>query len=229
VTAQEAKPRGIALNGNEDTIYIVGDNQTVYQYKMTDSADVSSGIYSGSSGSLAATLGGNAQGMAISPDESKLFIIAVNKIYQFSLTTPGDVTTVSYDSKFIQPNQNTQGVAFNDAGTYMIVLTNADNRIVEYTLATAWDISTASVGGFYPTGPDSVVSASDVKLSPDGFSFVVTTTSVQYQYKLSVAYDVTTAVLFTQFATQNGTGGTVNVEGSRFYWINNSDIILQYE
>lgn len=108
--------------------------------------DISTASYSGISVSTSPAT--NPVGMFFREDGTKVYIanFGDTKIYQFSLGTAWDITTLSYDSKSF--NTSAQGspddVALSEDGTKMFVLSFYDYTVRQYTLGTAWDVSTAT-------------------------------------------------------------------------------------
>lgn len=61
-----------------------------------------------------------------------------------------DIADASYDSKFCSvasETGNPEDVLFNDDGTKMFVVDPDSDRVLPYTLSTAWDVSTCSYDG----------------------------------------------------------------------------------
>jgi len=83
------------------------------------------------------------------PDGTKMFVIgsAYDTVFQYSLGTVWDVSTASYDSKsfdvYSQDSRPT-GVFFKPDGTKMFVIGPVNDKVFQYSLGTAWDVSTAS-------------------------------------------------------------------------------------
>ncbi|MHA2254420.1 MAG: hypothetical protein ACXAD7_29035, partial [Candidatus Kariarchaeaceae archaeon] len=78
-----------------------------------------------------------------------------DRIYQYSLATPWDVSTASYDSVFVSLQSDETfltGFAFNPAGTKLIICGNTGDKLIYYTLSTPWDLSTLSSGTDIATG-----------------------------------------------------------------------------
>lgn len=85
-----------------------------------------------------------------------------NEVEEFVLTTPWDETDFSFNARFSTGNETTraEGIGFNRDGTklYVVDQQGDPDKIYEYTLSTAWDISTAAlnqsfdIGGDTPTG-----------------------------------------------------------------------------
>ncbi|NWJ99186.1 hypothetical protein HX802_00770, partial [Marine Group I thaumarchaeote] len=93
--------------------------------------------------------------IAFNTDGTKMFLVGGTKdyVYQWSLSTGFDLSTVTYDGHperfdlFLnaatgdgQPRQ----LAFNTDGTKMFVVGNAADEINEYDLSPGFDVSTAS-------------------------------------------------------------------------------------
>ena len=73
-----------------------------------------------------------------------------NAVYQYSLDVPYDVSKAVYDKKIINVSSeetSPQSMTFNDDGTKMYVIGTAGDSIVQYSLSTAYDVSTASYDG----------------------------------------------------------------------------------
>ena len=70
----------------------------------------------------------------------------VDQVDEYTLTTAWDVSTASFVDSFSVATQETEptGIAFSKSGDKMFVVGDAGNDVNEYTLTTAWDVSTAS-------------------------------------------------------------------------------------
>jgi len=141
-------------------------------------------------------------GFYIKPDGTKLYIVdnGTDTIYQYTLSTAFDISTASYDSvsisvssQDIQPN----GITFKPDGTIMYHTSNSGNNMDQYTLSTAWDLSTAS---YASKSYDLSVSATE--LIPRNLAFNSTgtillvaggTNDKVFQHNLSTAWDISTA------------------------------------
>lgn len=90
----------------------------------------------------------NSRGLAISPDETKIYYCAytADTIVQGAITTPGDTTTLYWSTTITPAKSQTflGGVAFKRDGTKMFYLdTNGDGTFMvrSYNLNTPWDIT----------------------------------------------------------------------------------------
>lgn len=78
-------------------------------------------------------------GLSFSPDQKRMYVTdAVNGyVYQYSLSTAGDLSTVSYTGNSFSTNTQTSGVeaiAFSSNGVRMLVLSDTNNAVYEYGL-----------------------------------------------------------------------------------------------
>lgn len=118
---------------------------TIAQYELGTGWEVSTAVYKKSFNVSAQST--NQRKIFINPTGTKLYVLDSNstKVYQYTLSTPWDISTASYDSKdrsFISEFASAQGLTFNSVGTKMYA-SGGDNIIHQYNLSTAWDVSTA--------------------------------------------------------------------------------------
>jgi hypothetical protein len=241
VAAQEANPFTVVFKPDGTKMYMVGNtNDTVYQYSLSTAWDVSTASYDSLSKSVAAqeTTPNN---IAFKPDGTKMYMVGnVNDtVYQYSLSTAWDVSTASYDSlsksvaaQDISPNN----IAFKSDGTKMYMLGSGTDTVYQYTLTTAWDVSTASYDSLSKS-----VTAQDT--GPFGLAFksdgtkmymVGNTNNTVYQYTLTTAWDVSTASydsVSKSVAAQETSpfGFAFKSDGTKMYMLGPStDTVYQY-
>lgn len=153
-----------------------------------------------------------------------------NQSFQVEVTGGAtiDFSTATYNSvSFSTSSQNTNmlGLAFNDDGTSMYTSgTTGNDTIYQYTLSTAWDLSTASYASKSFDVSTQVTTAYDVDFSGDGTSMYVMDngTDTLYQYTLSTAWDVSTASYASKSfdvssQDDNPAGFTFNNDGTKLY------------
>ena len=139
VGGEDSLPRGVTFSPDGTKAYIVGiDTNTVYQYTLSTAWDVSTGSYASKSMSVG-TEDGNPFGVAFSADGTKAYIvgIATDTVYQYTLTTPWDISTGTYASKSMYvggEEGNPQDVAFSSDGTKAYVVGHATDTVYQYTL-----------------------------------------------------------------------------------------------
>ena len=112
------------------------------------------------------------RGLTFNNDGTKMFTVGDtgNRVYEYDLSSAFDVSSLSYttDSYYSISSQETapREIKFNHDGTKMYISGASGKDINEYTLSTAFDISsTVTHKGSYS------VSSSDGSSGANGFSF----------------------------------------------------------
>lgn len=180
--------------------------------------------------------------LKFSPDGTKMWAagIASDRIFLYNLSTAHDVSTASYSNvNFNYTSQDTtiQWFDFNPTGTKMYLVAWNNKKIHQYSLSTAFDISTASSDSvnYLTTSQDAM---------PVHFGFNDTGTKMYmlgaatkkiYQYSLSTAFNVGTAsydsVLYVATAQEsNPNSFTFNSDGTKMYILGTTqDAIFEYD
>jgi DNA-binding beta-propeller fold protein YncE len=241
VSTQEGSPSDFATSSDGTKMYIIGANDTVYQYTLSTAWDVSTASYASKSYNIPPGDDPAPISVTFSSDGTKMFISGdnSNNILQYTLSTAWDVSTASYASKsFSVTSQETSpyGLVFSSDGTKMFVVGSDHDTVYQYTLSTAWDVSTASYAsksfsvGTQETSPYGLVFSSDgTKMFVVGYG-----TDTVYQYTLSTAWDVSTASYASKsfsVATQDGSPRDLdfNSDGTKLYLMGaSSDTVYQY-
>ena len=148
VAGQETSPYGMTIKPDGTKVYVGGSNtETIYQYTLSTPWDVSTGTYDNKSFSVI-TQSTSCQDIHINPIGDTLFVLdfATNAIYQYTLSTPWDISTASYASKSYSVTEEggCQAMAVKNDGKTVLVVGSTNNTVYQYSLSTAWDISTAS-------------------------------------------------------------------------------------
>ena len=239
VASQENQSTGVAFKSDGTKMYITGEqNDRVQQYSLSTAYDVSTASYD--SVSFDASSQTNMPfDIVFKPDGTKMYLTASSVVYQYSLSTAWDVSTASYDS--VSYNYSSQtgsgtGIEFNNNGTIMYATGFANDAIYQYTLSTAYDVSTAS----YASKSLSIASQETVPMAitinNDGTKmFVIGYGSDQiHQYNLSTAYDISTGSyasieLDVSSKDANPKGLTFADSGRKMYIVgSSSNTVFQY-
>jgi len=118
------------------------------------------------------------------------------KVSEYTLTTAWDVSTASFVDSFSVATQETIpiGIAFSKSGDKMFVVGDAGNDVNEYTLTTAWDVSTASFVDSFSVATQEAT-PQDIWFDSSGKTmFIVGSNGDDVNvYKLTTAWDVSTA------------------------------------
>lgn len=169
------------------------------------------------------------------PDGTKMYVISdTSDVYEYALSTAWDISSASYTSTFdVVTGENLpNGIEFKTDGTKMYVVGQGLDRVAEFTLSAAWDITSASYVQAVAAG-DTVPRG--LYIRPDGLRMYVigATGDTVRQFSLSSAWNVSTAT-FTQafyIATQDSIPTSVffKDDGTRMYVVGLlNDTVHQY-
>lgn len=203
VSSQATQPSDMFIGDSGTKMYVPDNaNQRVYQYTLSSGWSMTGASYASKNFDFSSQLTFSS-GIFFKSDGTKMYLLGGatstgrNKIYQYTLSSAWDVSTASYDSVTItlSPGDDCGSMAFSTAGEELYVADNANNRVYQYDLSSAWDLSTASYASksFYFFGQESVPEA--LAFKPDGSKMYVggQTNDTIYQYTLSTPWDVSTA------------------------------------
>lgn len=215
VSTQETGPQGVAFKSDGTKMYIVGTTgDDINEYDLSTAWDVSTGTFVQASATLAMT---NPYDITFKSDGTFVYITHQDfgpGLVSYELTTPWDVSTLKLSTaawniegslysgnSFSVATEETlpRGLFFKPDGTKMYVAGPAGDDVNEYSLSTAWDITSAT---FVASGSviTNVATAAAIFFKPDGTQLYVIDQSSPYnvvEYSLSSAWDITT-ISYTQ-------------------------------
>jgi hypothetical protein len=241
VSSQEPTPLALAFNTDGTKMYILGiTNDTVYQYSLSTAFAVNTASYDSVSFSVSSQEI-NPYGLAFNTNGTKMYIIGINSdtVFQYTLSTAFDLSTASYDSvSFSVASQDTSpfGLAFNNDGTKMYIVGNANDTVFQYSLSTAFDLSTVSYDSVSFSVASQDTAPFDLAFNADGTKMFIVgygNDSV-FQYTLSTAFAVNTAsydsVNFSVASQEtNPYGLAFNTNGTKMYIVGDiNDSVHEY-
>lgn len=161
-------------------------------------------------------------------------------IYEYSMSTAWDISTASYTSSSFDTTTNHDpiDIVFNSDGTKMFLLCNNvgtnQARLAQYSLSTAWDITTASY--------DSIdvnlgfVSMYGLHVSPNGedFYYIEGTNDRAVNVPVSTAWDLSTSgsTSYYDFSSEEGSPKSIALsnDGTKLFIFGDDapDSIHQY-
>jgi len=191
VSSQDTNPQGVALSDTGDKMFVLGGGDSnVYEYSLSTSFDVSTASFTDSFDVSSQDV--LPKGVAFSDTGDKMFVIGNNndKVYEYSLSTSFDVSTASFTDSFSVQTKDVapQGVGFNGSGDKMFVLGAENDNVYEYSLITAFDVTTASFNdSFDVSGQDTAPRG--VAFSDTGVNMFVMGQGFDkvYEYSLGVS------------------------------------------
>ena len=149
VSGQLTIPWALALSNDGTKMFVVGNStDKVFSYSLSTAWDVSTASYDSVEFSVTSQEG-NPSGIYLTADGTKFFITGstFDTIFQYSMSTANDLSTASYSSKsfsYASEQQSPGTPYFNSTGTKFWILGNNPQTVHEYSLTTAFDVSTAS-------------------------------------------------------------------------------------
>jgi len=202
------------IDGSLSEGYILASDIAYYESKSKDvSTEVSS-----------------LQGGFFKSDGTKMYVVdsaGSNSVYQYALSTADDVSTASYESKsfsFTTQDGTPEDVFFKSDGTKMYMLGRQFDTIFQYSLSTAWDVSTASYDSVSLSVTSQDTAPQSLFFKPDGTKVFITGTGVNraIAYDLTTAWDVSTASYNSEFfiltsQTNNAKGIEFNSDGNKMF------------
>lgn len=241
VGAQEMAPEDVFFKPDGTKMYVIGSTgDNVYEYDLSSAWNISTAAFLQSfSVSIQEP---TPQSVFFKEDGTRMYItgVSTDAVYSYTLSTPWNVSTATFDfppqSYFnVEAQEITpQDLFFKPDGTKMYIVGNSSDRVHEYDLSAAWNVSTASyVQGFLLTAQET--NPTGMYFSPDGIRmYIVGTVGDDInQYSLSSAWDISTASFVRLFSVATREAGPQAVffkpDGTKMYVIGNtSDMIHEY-
>jgi sugar lactone lactonase YvrE len=217
VGSQETTPSEVFFKPDGTKMYIIGlTGDDVNEYNLSTAWDVSTASYVQNFSVSAQET--SPESLHFKPDGTKMYVCGVGNdtVNEYNLSTAWDVSTASYVQNFSVTTEEIAptGLFFKPDGTKMFVCGSSGDDINEYSLSTAWDVSTASYTRVSSTLAESALHSMFFK--PDGTTvYIVGTTNDRvYQYSLG-AFD---------FSTQetDPTGIFIKPDGTKMYILGNA-------
>ena len=238
VASQEANPMGLFFKPDGTKMFVTGlSGDDVNEYALSTAWDISSASFTATTSVSSQSSGPT--GLYFKSDGTVAFICCEdnNAVYQYNLSSAWDISTLSYASKsFSIASQETSAgdLYFKDDGTKMYVIGSSSDKVHQYSLSSAYDVSTASYDNAfldvssYTTQPEGLFFSSDgTKVIVGGHDGGVDL------YTLSSAWSISTGSYSETFDSTSQTtevkGLAFKDDGVKMYLIGtNSDTIYQY-
>jgi VCBS repeat-containing protein len=146
----------------------------IHQYTLTTAFDISSASFDGADETFdLSNENSSSSNFTFNNDGTKFYSAYSGRLYEYDVSTAYDISTSSYNNNFFDlileyPNTRNMGsgvnVAFNSDGTKLFALDAQQREVHEYSLSTAFDVTSASRTNNY-------VSVGTQEASPYGFAF----------------------------------------------------------
>ncbi len=144
-------------------------------------------------------------GIVFNPDGTKMFIsgMSQNKVYEFDLTTAFDISEATRNSNECnhQPkDEDVVDLRLNSDGTKLFLVGSENNILLEYSLSTAYDVSTCSYENTFFSGAG--LDPRSMAFNTNGTKLFIYDQTGNYsvkQYSLNSAYNLSNATLEKQY------------------------------
>ncbi len=166
--------------------------------------DISTAVSDG--GVSTATNDTQPRGLFFKPDGLKMYVAGStdDAIDEYNLSTAWDVTTATYLQTYSIAGQETNviGLFFKPDGTQMYTSGLTGVGIDEYSLSTAWDVTTASFVRFKSVYAQDT-NPRNIFFKPDGLKMYMSGVAGRdiTEYNLSTAWNISTLTLVQTFST----------------------------
>lgn len=249
VSAQDAFPLDVFFKTDGSKMYIPGnENDSIYEYDLDVDWDISSASYNQTldvSAKETAPTGVFFRNDGSTEDGKQMYVVGSNSdsVHEYSLSTAWDISTASFEQSFsVSAQEATPTCLFfrNDGGANsgktMYIGGTAGNDIGEYSLSTAWDISTASYTDSLGIGAQTG-SPYGLFFKPGGSEAFVLDNTHDRAFKLSLStdWDISTGTFsypttdYFELTDTVATGLFFKSDGSKMFVAGaTSDVIREY-
>lgn len=180
-----------------------------YSYSMSTAFDITTSSQT-STIDLGSDTGSSAQGLHVKPDGTKFYVIDLTntRVLQFAMSSAWDVSTASYESKLFNlssQESSPRDITFSEDGTKMYAVGIGSDAVFQYTLSSAWDVSTASYASKSLDVSSEDTAPIGLDISRNGKNLVVGGAAGNdvNQYNLTTAFDVSTGSYSSTISTMN--------------------------
>lgn len=239
VGTQDTNAAGVTASLNGDKLFVVGNTgRDINEYSMTDfrMLDIAFTQSFSVSGQTSSPLD-----VKFKPDGTKMYVLGGTRVYQYTLPTPWSLTGASYDSvlfDFSAQDSSIFGFDISPDGTRLLCVGSQNDRLLSYSFATAWLISSLQYDSFYQLEATPYTYYGPA-VAGDGLSLAVTridtavsgpafdSRSRVFQYYLGTAWDVSSvSTSELRFVSPSSQGWflSYNPDGTYLYQMGNDTV-----
>jgi hypothetical protein len=242
ILSRDSSPSGLAFNNNGTKMFVVGyGSDVIREFTLATAFDLSAVTNDSITFSVRAQ-DSNPRGIQFNNDGTKLYMVGEinDSVFQYTLSNPFDLTTISYDDVSVDIGgvaSLPEDLVFNNNGSKMYIVDSSADAVFQYSLSTAFDISTAVYDNILlDVGATNQYSANGLAFNNNGERlFIVGSGSDNVnQYILGTAFDISTAVYNNVFFDPQTSGSpegiTFGANGTKMYIADRygSEYIWQY-
>ncbi len=151
---QEQRANSVAFNNNGTRMIVAGagnmSQHRIHEYSLATPFDFSSGVTHLNTEDLSSTLD-YIDGVTFNYDGTKMYTIIsetgddddISQIFQFKLTTPYDVSTLSLEGTLNVSSlvsSDSREMAFSNDGSKMFIIDDSNEKVHEFNLSCNWSV-----------------------------------------------------------------------------------------
>jgi hypothetical protein len=177
---------------------IPGGNAVAYEYDFSTAYDLATISYSGNSLDANSQVA-NPVSISVQSNGNKAYIASFNNdtIYSYDLSSSWDLSTGSYSGNslsVVSQSPQLRSIFFKSDGSKLYT-GGLSNKVVEWNLSTAWDITSASYSGKSFDVSARQSSLRSIEFEPSGTAFYTSGTGPDRvdKFNLTTGWDVSTA------------------------------------
>lgn len=163
-------------------------------------------------------------------DGTKMFVLGSTELNEYDLDRPWDIASASFSQDVSVANE--RGVFFREDGLKFFLVGPGTDNVTDYSLSTAWDVSTATKNHTFDISTQTTDGA-DVFFKPDGTKMIVldADNNSYIDYALSTPWDLSTASHnLTADANTGGDGLFFKFDGTKLFFLKgDTDTIIEYD
>ena len=202
--ARDSFSTGFEFKDDGTKLYIIGTtNDTVYEHTLSTAYDITTASYNSSDYFSITSQETSPYAVRFNSNGTKMYIIGdinTKSVFQYSLSTAWTVNTASYDNVSFNTTTNTtvtrpMDLLFKPDGTKMYITCGTQDTVYQYSLSTAYDISTASYDNVSVSLSSQNSRLRSIAFNNDGTKMYTADDGSNriYQYSLSTAYNIGTS------------------------------------
>lgn len=230
ISSNVSIPTDLVFNETGTRLYITDrGNSGVKQYNLATPYDVSTATYSSTHSFSGVAF---QSGIAFDATGTRVYIVQNAVVRQYTLSSPYSLNFPTFSQSFDVGNETlaASNIDFNNSGTSMFIM-GFSGGIIEYTLATPFNVNTATYATTVSTGDLN----NDLVFSPDGLK-LFSRNSIRRvaQYNLTTPFDISTLTFVTSLdlsgPTTRITGIAFNADGNKIYVAGeNNSFVYQFD
>jgi len=152
VQSQDSSAQDLVFKSDGTQMYVLGQtNKKIFQYNLATPWDVNTATFITNSNTASIQLQDSTPtGLAFKPDGTLMYVTGSSNdaIYMYTLSTPWSVNTAAYtltSPSIATLEASSQAIQFDTTGNKMWITGSSIKNIIEFSLPTAWNVSTFNV------------------------------------------------------------------------------------